>query len=163
MALTGFTRATMQRIADKVTTSDDPTLNGLVNVNTAPPEVLATVPGMTRSLVQTLMEYRQSGKVFQTIGDLFALNDIGRQQYQQMLPYLTASSSTYIVRIKVRVEGQLSVYAVSALVEMTEKGPVVLQWREVPRMPGWAYWMPAPRLPMPGSAQPQEASEEPIQ
>lgn len=153
LSLPGFTRAVMQKIADKITFDDIPTRAGVVNVNTAPAEVLATIPGMTRKVLDAILSYRQQGKVFQTIGDLFVIQEMGRKQYAQTLPYLTTKSATYIVRVKVRVPGQQGLTAYSALVELTENGPRILKWGEVSRKPGWAYWVPPRSLPMPGSGE----------
>ncbi len=162
ISVPGFTRRTIQQIADKITFDGLPYRENVVNINTAPAEVLATVPGMDSNALQQILEPRQKGQAFQTIGDLFSLKGIRRVQYQRMLPYLCTKSSSYVVRVQVRMSGQLSVFAVSALVEMTAKGPRLLQWREVPRQPGWTYWQPAPKLPPSGNGQAPVASEEPI-
>jgi type II secretory pathway component PulK len=159
----GFTRRTFQQIADKVAFDDTPYRENVININTAPQEVLAMIPGMTRDALQAIMNLRQQGQVFQNIGDIFALNEIPRATLQQILPHISTKSSTYFVRIRVRVPGQLGMTVFLGMVEMTDNGGRVLQWREVPRVPGWAYWSPAPQLPMPGSGQSPEASEEPLQ
>jgi type II secretory pathway component PulK len=145
----GFTRPVMQQIADRITVSDAPYRDWVVNINTAPSEVLATVPGMQRSVLDAIVQYRQGGQAFQTLGDLFSIQSITRTQYESVLARLATKSSTYIVNIKVRTPGQQDVYAVSALVELDPTGPVVLQWREVPRSPGWATWIHPMALPTP--------------
>ncbi|HZP82267.1 MAG TPA: helix-hairpin-helix domain-containing protein [Chthonomonadaceae bacterium] len=145
----GFTRTVMQRIADRVTVDDQPYRENVVNINTAPAEVLATVPGMERPVLDAILSYRQSGQAFQTLGDFFTLQSVNRQQFERVIGALTTKSSVYRVHIKVRMPGQPSVYAVSALVQVTENGPSVLQWQEVPRTPGWSSWTPPPTLPFP--------------
>ncbi len=158
-----FTRAAMQKIADKITFDDNPTRAGVVNVNTAPAEVLATVPGMTRKVLDAILNYRQQGKVFQTVGDMFVISDMGLEQFRQTLPYLTTKSATYLVRVKVRVPGQQGLTAYSALVELTANGPRILKWGEVSRNPGWSYWVPPRQLPMPGSGESVgTAPDEPV-
>lgn len=144
-----FDRATMQNIADRVSVDDQPYHENLVNINTAPAEVLATVPGMDHTILQEILNYRQNGQAFQSLGDLFSIQNLTRQQYINVISHLTTKTSVYRVRIKVRTPGQPSVYAVSALVELTDNGPRIRQWREVPRTPGWSTWITPVALPTP--------------
>ncbi len=145
----GFTPTVMQQVADHLTVDDNPYHDHVVNVNTAPPEVLATVPGMDNTILNAILNYRQNGQAFQTLGDLFTLPNIQPTEFQSVMPYLTTKSSVYRIHIKVRMPGQPSLYAVSALVELTDNGPQIRQWREVPRTPGWASWQTPPTLPTP--------------
>jgi hypothetical protein len=147
----GFTQTVMQQIADRITTDSSTDRQNVININTAPAEVLATIPGMDQTTLQAILNYRQNGQAFQTLNDLFTL-PLQRPQFQSVLPVVSTKSSVYIVHIKVRREGQPDVYAASALVELTANGPQVLQWREVPRTPGWASWITPPALPMPATA-----------
>src|SRR5579884_3394713 len=156
----GFTRTVMADIADRITTEDTTYRENVVNINTAPPEVLATVPGMDRALLDAILSYRQGGQAFQSLGDLFQLQNITREQYEAVIGHLCTKSSVYRVHIKVRVPGQPGVYAVSALAELTENGPRVLQWREVPRYPGWSSWTSPPQLPTPTSGGSTEAAPD---
>ena len=144
-----FDRETMQQIADKVTVDDKPYHENLVNINTASAEVLATVPGMDHSTLQAIIDYRSNGKAFQSLDDLFSISSISRQQFMNTLPHLCAKSSLYRVRVRVRTEGRSSIYAATALIEMTDNGPRVRQWREVPRASGWETWVDSTTLPAP--------------
>lgn len=136
-----FTRTVMQTAADRVSVDDKVFHDNLVNINTAPPEVLATVPGMTHNIISEILTYRQGGQTFQDLGDFFSLQNLQRTDFQAVVAGLTTKTSTYIVHIKVRMTGQQSVYAVSALVEITDVGPHILQWHEVSRTPGWSTWL----------------------
>ena len=142
-----FDRTTMQKIADHVTVDDQPYHANLVNINTAPPEVLATVPGMDHATLQAIVDFRQGGGAFQSLGDLFGIANLTRQQYINVIGHLCTKSSLYRVRVRVASRGQQSIYAVWALVEMTDYGPRIRQWHEVGRDPGWASWQPAQTLP----------------
>ena len=145
----GFTRTVMQQIADKVAVDDKPYRDNVVNVNTAPAEVLALVPGMDHATLQAILNYRQGGQSFQTIGDIFTLQDVQLTQFQAVLANLSAKSSLYKVRVRVRSANSAALYAATALVEVTDNGPIIRQWREVPRTPGWSSWTPWPTLPTP--------------
>src|SRR5204862_349720 len=90
---------------------------GKRSISRAPAEVLATVPGMTHDALNAIISHRQGGGAFQSLGDLFTLDGITQQTMQNILSHLCTKSSAYRVRIKVRTQGQQSLYAVTALVE----------------------------------------------
>ncbi len=56
----GMTLDQFSQIADRLTTSSEETLAGLVNVNTAPKEVLACLPDLEESDAEALVSYRES-------------------------------------------------------------------------------------------------------
>lgn len=145
----GFTRTVMQQVADKVAIDDSPMRENVVNINTAPGEVLASVPGMDHATLTAILQYRQGGRAFQTLSDLFSIQDIGREIFKKIIPYLSAKSSVYYVRIKVRTSGQQGMYAAIGSIELKSDGAHILQWREVQRKPGWADWIPFQKLPAP--------------
>ena len=149
MSVTGITASVMQQIADYVSTSSGQYNPNLVDINTAPAEVLATVSGMDQTTLDAITSYRQGGQVFQTMGDFFALSGLTRQEIQNVAGALCTKSSIYRVRIKVRTAGQDNIYAVQALVQLTDNGPQLIQYREVSRVPGWSYWVPSPVLQAP--------------
>ncbi|MDE2126407.1 MAG: general secretion pathway protein GspK [Armatimonadetes bacterium] len=142
----GITPTVMQQIGDMVTTDTGQYRIDKVDVNTAPQEVLAMVPGMTRSLLDAIVQYRQSGQAFQSLGDLFALPSVG-SQIGAVIGDLSTRSSTYLVRVKVRTAGSPRTTAYEAMVELRPEGAAILQWRAVGQNPGWTQWVPGPVLP----------------
>lgn len=108
---------------------------------------------MTHNIMNAILNYRQGGQYFQDLGDLFSIQDLQRTDFQAVIAHLTTRTTTYYVHIKVRTSGQQSVYAVSALVELSDNGPHILQWREVTRAPGWSTWITPPTLPTPTPGQ----------
>lgn len=147
----GFTRDVMRQIGDKITVTDDEYRNGVININTAPAEVLATIPNVDQTIYNAIIEARQGGTVFQGLNDLFQLTALNRQQLQALVDSVCTKSSVYLVRVKVRVAGSHEVRGYQALVEVqpptsSEDGTVtastatVYQFREVGRSPGWSSW-----------------------
>ncbi len=145
----GFTQTVMQQIADKLSIDAKAYHADMVNINTASQEVLAAVPGMDHTTLQAILSYRQSGQAFQSMNDFFALQGLTRQEFQNVVGYLCTKSSFYRVRVRVRMPGQDTLYAVTALVQLTENGPQILQWKEAQRIPGYAYWALPATLPTP--------------
>jgi DNA uptake protein ComE-like DNA-binding protein len=126
--VTAWPKTTLALVADKITVSDAPFLNGKININTAPPEVLATIPGMDQTLYNLLTQFRQQGKTFSTLNDLFQPNVFtqnaqGQAQLQTLMTSICTKSSVYIVRVKVRMPGTSRIYAAQALVELAAPPP----------------------------------------
>lgn len=147
----GFTRQIMQQIGDRITVTDNQYRDGVINVNTAPAEVLATIPNVDQTIYNAIIEARRNGTVFSGLNDLFQLTSLNRQQLQTLVDNVCTKSSVYLVRVKVRVRGSTEIRAYSALVEVmpsqasgedqvTAVSPRIYQFREVGRNPGWASW-----------------------
>jgi DNA uptake protein ComE-like DNA-binding protein len=149
MKVSGFTPQVMAGLIDKVAVNNNPYRNNVVDINTAPAEVLATVPGMDMTLLNAILQYRSTGQAFQTLADLFTLPGITAAELQNTVGHLTAKCSTYRIRVLVRMRGSQQVYAVQALAELTPNGPQILSWHHVQRAPGWWQWSPPPVLPTP--------------
>ncbi len=148
----GFTRQVMQQIGDKVTVTDDEYRAGVINVNTAPAEVLAAIPNVDQAVYNAVVEARQSGTTFTGLNDLFQLTALNRQQLQALVDNVCTKSSVFLARLKVRVNGASEVRAYQALIEVqpvpeSEDGTTtavqakVYQFREVGRNPGWRSWV----------------------
>jgi type II secretory pathway component PulK len=58
---TGLTEEQFKQIEDKITTSTEENISGLININTAPKEVLVCLPDLDESEVDTLIQKRNSG------------------------------------------------------------------------------------------------------
>ncbi len=167
----GFTRTVMQQIGDKITVTNSQYREGVINVNTAPAEVLATIPGVDDTIYNAVIQWRQNGNTFTGLNDLFQLTDLNRQQLQTLVDHVCTKSSVYLLRVRVRFPGSMRVYAYEALVELTPmqtaqataatpqsgsqtmpnqgtssspSNPRILQWREVGAYPGWQTWVPGP-------------------
>jgi len=167
--VTPWPQTVLAMIADKLTVSDDDFLNGRININTAPQEVLATIPGMDQQLLSLIQSQQQAGG-FTSLNDLFQGATFNQQQLGVLYGRVCIRSSVYLARVRVRMPGSPRVYAVQALIELpspaanqtgqtgaagqttpglqtggaaastTSTAAKILQWREVPRKPGWSTW-----------------------
>ena len=73
---------------------------GLVNVNTAPAEVLAAMPGMDAGLAQRIVEARRDldAETRATIAWLYTQNLVDAAAFKAIAPYLTTRSLQFTVR-----------------------------------------------------------------
>lgn len=118
--ISGFTRTIMQQIGDKVTVTNNRYRTGVVNINTAPAEVLATIPGVDQQTYTAVIEARENGTVFTGLNDLFQLTNLNRTQLITLVDHVCTKSSVYLVRVKVRRSGSSRVYVAQALVELAD-------------------------------------------
>ena len=75
-------------------------LVGLVNVNMAPPEVLAALPGLDPGLAQQIVDARRDldAETKSTVAWLYTQNLLDADAFKQVAPLLTARSLQYSVR-----------------------------------------------------------------
>jgi DNA uptake protein ComE-like DNA-binding protein len=136
-------------------------LPGRINVNTASPAVLRTIPGVSSDLAQQIVRRRAEKPEGLTWTDLLELSaQAGQQtdtagagdstapqsgglQPEQMEKLFSLRSSVYLVRCLIREAGSSRVDAVSALIywpASASEAASIVQWRKPDRFPGWTAW-----------------------
>jgi competence ComEA-like helix-hairpin-helix protein len=68
-------------------------VDGVVNLNTAPPEVLELLPGIGPAKVQSILAYRRR-RPFRTVDELVRIKGIGRRMVRALRPHLAVSGPT---------------------------------------------------------------------
>jgi DNA uptake protein ComE-like DNA-binding protein len=102
-------------IADEVTVESDLDLPGRVNINTAPLEVLACLPGFSRELAQNVINYRASSGYFPNIAWLLKVPDMNAALFKQACPRITVRSQTF----RVLSEGRVTATGARARIQAT--------------------------------------------
>jgi hypothetical protein len=125
-------RTALASLLDVVTVNQQTTLPGLVNVNTAPAEVLAALPGMDEEIAQSIDEYRtQGGNDFSSVVWLLDVEAVGQARFLQLLPSITARSFQYRVDA-VGVAGARNVFRrVSVVLDRSRPEVPAIAWRDV--------------------------------
>lgn len=83
---------------EELTLSDEATLPGRINVNTAPREVLAVVPGLTDESVEKILDVRAGALGgFLSVGDLLLDGVLTDDRWKEAAPHLTVSSNVFRV------------------------------------------------------------------
>jgi len=93
----------LKDIADDLTAQSAKEQAGLVNINTASLEVLASLQGVDRELAQAIIAHRQSDGFFSNIAGLLKVPGLSRDLFKQLAPKLTARSETFRVISEGRV------------------------------------------------------------
>ncbi len=95
-------------IVDTITINDGQSVNGLININTAPVEVLQLLPGMDQQKAQAIITRREEedpdanaseeqirGNPFSDIGQILDLEDIDDQAFREVVDWVTYRSHGY--------------------------------------------------------------------
>jgi type II secretory pathway component PulK len=123
------------QIADQLTTSDQQTLPGLVNVNTAPKAVLLCLPGLEESDVEALLSYR-SAHSDQLTSIAWVAQALDRNKAVGIGSYITTRSSQYSADI-VCLSGNGRAYKrYKAVIDTQGSTPRVVYWKTLTRF-GW--------------------------
>ena len=99
----------LANIADKVTTRDGDTVNGLININTAPVEILQLLPGMDQTKAQAIVARREEenpeiqeqyegtvkGNPFSDFAQLLDIDEIDDQTFREVVNWVTYRSHGY--------------------------------------------------------------------
>ncbi len=126
-----FDLARFSQWADSITTSDEKVLPGLVNLNTAPLEALAAIPGLDDDIAAQIGLARAAGGVpFQTIGDLMKVDGMTEERFRQAAGFLTTRSFQFRANARSKLSSGRGQMAVEAVLERDENGVRLLYWRE---------------------------------
>ena len=123
--------ATFRRIADHVTVAEREKIYGRININTAQPEVLQTLGGVTVQLANGIVQYR-SGLAggYSSIAELLAVPGVSIGEFRRFAELITVRSNVFAIRSFARVERTGLTHSIHAVIDRGEIGPVVLYWRE---------------------------------
>jgi len=128
----GLDVAKIAAVLDYVTVDSGFLVRGKVNVNTAPPEVLAALPGSSWELAEAIVAQR-AVQPFQSVGEVAAMmfdQPGGMEVFDQMINHVTTKSSTFIIEsMGVAATGR-EFRTLRALVLRDSHGVLVLQQRE---------------------------------
>jgi len=84
-------------IADDVTVVSKPQHEGLININTASPQVLVCL-GLTPELAQAIVSHRKSSGFFPNVAGLLKVPGMNKDTFKQVAPRVTARSETLVLR-----------------------------------------------------------------
>ncbi len=132
---TGLTMEEFQQIADRITTDSAAKLTGLVNVNTAPREVLACLPGLGEGEVSALLSWRaESSRDLSTIA--WVAEALPRDKAVALGRVITARSYQFSADI-VAVSGDGRAFRrCRVVVDAASSPPQVVYWQDLTHL-GW--------------------------
>ncbi|MDT8303153.1 MAG: type II secretion system protein GspK, partial [Sedimentisphaerales bacterium] len=131
---TGLKADEFSQIVDRLTTSDEETFPGLVNVNTAPKAVLLCLPGLEESDVDALVSRRNSDEGLDSIA--WVAEVLNREKAVAVGSYITTRSFQFSADI-VSVSGNGRAYKrCKTVFDMRQDKPKVVYWKSMTHF-GW--------------------------
>jgi len=120
----------LTQIADDLTVGGDSGTAGLININTASPEVLACLPGLDPTLAHAVISYRQSNGFFANVAWLLKVPGMTDAIFKQVAPLLTARSETFRVISEGRIASTGTRQRIQAILHVGPREVQTLSYRE---------------------------------
>jgi len=130
LSVEGITTDDLSRIADRVTTTDEGIRYGLVNINTAPVEVLAAVAGLNENLAEEIVRWRQSQGAFANIAQLLEIDGINQEVFSEIAGALTVRSYVFTIEALGQVPQSGIVKLIRCTVDVSGDQPNILRYAE---------------------------------
>ena len=128
----------MPLLLDKLTTVNASELPPRININTAPQEVLATLPGLSDSDIQTILNTRPDPStpeppdtIFSSTAWLITEARLSASQLQTLEKYITAKSQVYRVQSVGYFDGGGPTARIEAVVDTNGGRPRIVYWRDL--------------------------------
>jgi len=125
------------KVADRLTTSSETTLPGLVNVNTASKEVLMCLPGLEEEDVDALLTYRETNADSESLNAIAWVTEVLDQAKATGIgQYITVHSNQYSADILALAGNGRAYKRYKAVIDTQTAPPRVIYWRELTNF-GW--------------------------
>ena len=117
-------------LADDVTTDNNQTLAGAININTAGLDVLACLPDVSKELAQAIISLRQSAGFFASTAELLKVPGLTRDIFKEIAPLVTARSETFRILCEGKINSSGARQRIQAIVHIGLTSQRTLSWRE---------------------------------
>lgn len=131
---TGMKFEEFSPLADRLTTSDQETLPGLVNVNTASKEVLMCLPGLEESDAEALISHRSTNNETNSIA--WVTQVLEREKAVAIGSYITTRSHQYSADIVCLAGNGRAYKRYKAVLDLSEATPRLVYWKTLTHS-GW--------------------------
>lgn len=126
-----FSRERLKQIIDFCKVGSEDSVPGRININTAPEEVLRTLPGINRNKARAIVNARvEEEKVFNTIADLLDVGDISESDFIEVSNLITTRTYQFTARSEARIEGLPYTKTIVAVIDRSADSVNYLYWNE---------------------------------
>ena len=131
---TGLTSEEFSQMIDRLTTSDEESFPGLVNVNTAPKAVLLCLPELEESDVEALLSRRSSDQGLDSIA--WVTDVLDQEKAVAVGSYITTRSFQYSADILGIAANGRAYKRYKAVFDMSRQTPRIVYWKSMTHF-GW--------------------------
>lgn len=129
--VSGISREKIAEVYEQLTVSGSTAHTGLVNINTAPLEVLAVQPGFDASMAQAVIDYRTANGAFSGVGRLLAASEVSADAFVNAAPYFTVNSNVFKIVSTGQLASTKTAVTITSVVEIGSDGQVTTRyWQE---------------------------------
>ena len=142
-----ITEEEFSSIVDQITTRDEATVSGFINVNTAPQEILQLLPGMDADKAQSIINRRESepednqqaealaeagieGNPFEDISQLLEVEGIDMNTFREIAELVTYRSHGFLIEADGVDNLGKTIASCIAILDRTEEQVVTRYWRQ---------------------------------
>jgi type II secretory pathway component PulK len=129
LGVRNLARDKVAQIYDRLTATEDTTRPGLVNINTAPLEVLAVVLGMDEAAAQAILRQRDEQGPFTDVGQLLLMNNVSSNTFREVADLLTTRSRVFRVHAVGKLADGIE-QRVTCLLQVEGNEVRTLYWQE---------------------------------
>lgn len=127
----GVSRDKLRRIYDRITTSNDKTVAGLINVNTATVDVLALLPGLDDGTASRIVAYRAANGAFADVGQILSVSELRDDGFRKAAGYLTVRSHIFKITSTGHLAGEETSARITCVVQSDDgKTARIRYWQE---------------------------------
>ena len=120
----------LQDIGDDITVSNDESLEGAININSAGTDVLACLPGVDRPLAAAIIAYRSSTGFLPNTAALLKVPGMTTEIFKKVAPLVSARSETFRILCEGRVTSTGTRQRIETVVRVGVKEVATLAYRE---------------------------------
>ncbi len=132
-------------LEETLTTVDQDEIEGRVNIDLAPLEVLLTVPGMTEELADSILGMRTNGSgqsgttnftsgTHQTVGWLYTEGLVSLNELRKLAPYITTGGNVFRVQVVGYFGTGVPFARLEAVVDASRLPPKILRFEDLSRL-----------------------------
>ncbi|MBI5693575.1 MAG: helix-hairpin-helix domain-containing protein [Verrucomicrobia bacterium] len=142
MVVSGMTPEEFDQIRGEITASNNSTVSGLINVNTASETVLACIPGIGPDNAAALVAYRLANPDVTRGSFAWLTQVIGREEIRRAGPYITDRSYQFSADVVAVARSGRGYCRTKTVFDMTRGTPRIVYHQDLTAF-GWAL---GPRL-----------------
>ena len=122
---------TFRNIADRITINDDDKINGRVNINTAPREVLMTLLDEKQDVVEAIISHRQNlATGMESIADILDIKAVSVDNFKAIANNITTRSNVFSAQCLATAEATAACYRLQVVLDRDQENQPVIYWRE---------------------------------